>query len=306
MNLKLHKLGLVPFPQNIQWAQHSLLQPTPILLDDDTIRVYCGMRDAKGQSRVGFVDLDARDPRKILKVSEKPALELGQDGMFDESGVVPCAIIRRDGKFQLYYAGYQLGQRIRFYVFSGMAMSDDGENFTRQQRTPVLERSDSEPLFRVIHSILPDGGKWHAWYGAGDTFREGEHKTLPVYNVRHLESEDSEHFPEAGRVVIDIQGDEHRIGRPYVVRCKDGYVMFYGYGSEQEPYNLGMAVSDNGFTWTRCDEMVRFDAPDEPWEKEMKAYPAAINTRHGAYFFYNGNAYGKDGFGCCKIEGLFE
>src|SRR5205814_305592 len=46
------------------WHRHSALQPTPLLLKEETIRVFAGFRDEKGASRVGFVDLQASDPTK--------------------------------------------------------------------------------------------------------------------------------------------------------------------------------------------------------------------------------------------------
>ena len=306
-NIKIKKLGLIPFPkEQISWAAHTLLQPTPILLDEDTIRVYCGMRDNDGKSRAGYVDLDARNPLKILDVSRKPVLDIGQHGMFDESGVVPCAVTKDKNGFRLYYAGYQLGQHIRFYVFSGLAESQDGKTFERVKRVPVLERSDKEPLFRVVHSILSTDNGWQAWYGAGDEFRSGETKTLPVYNVRYMRSDNGVDFPTHGQTVLDIAPEEHRIGRPYVLKNGSGYIMFYGYGTEKDPYKLGIAVSDDGLSWQRQDDKMLFDEKDNDWETEMKAYPSVIKTVHGNYFFYNGNAYGRDGFGCCLIEGLID
>src|SRR3954464_14901165 len=96
MPMQWKKLGLIyPAHSTSPWQQHSALQPTPLLLDHRTIRVFAGFRDENGVSRVGYVDLDADDPTRIRKVSETPALDTGLRGMFDENGVVPCAIIRR-------------------------------------------------------------------------------------------------------------------------------------------------------------------------------------------------------------------
>src|SRR5438270_337025 len=88
-----------------KWARHTALQPTPWVRGSE-IRVFVGMRDEQGRSRVGYVDLDASDPSRVLRVSEKPALDLGAPGTFDENGVVPCAVVERDGALFLYYAGY--------------------------------------------------------------------------------------------------------------------------------------------------------------------------------------------------------
>ena len=305
MNIDFKKIAFIKFPKDIPFAQHSLLQPTPILISPDVIRVFCGMRDEHGRSRVGFVDLSARNPAEVISYSRRPCLDLGEPGMFDESGVVPCAVAFIDGRLHLFYAGYQLGQSVRFYVFSGVAVSDDnGATFERQKIVPLIERSDAEPLFRVIHSILPTKNGWATWYGAGTHFREGNSKTLPVYDVKYMEADNIYNFPTSGQTAITLHENEHRVGRPYVVRTKKLHYMFYGYGSESEPYRLGLATSKDGISWERSDSVMKAISHDEEWETEMQAYPAFISTSYGDYFFYNGNNYGRDGFSCCSIKGL--
>src|SRR3954462_6879116 len=121
------KKGLIYGPTGVRlWARPSALQPTPYLKREGVVRIFAGFRDCAGVSRVGFVDLDAANPSTIMQVSEEPVLDIGEPGAFDENGVVPCAIVERDGKLLLFYAGYQLGQKVKFYAFSGLAVSDDG------------------------------------------------------------------------------------------------------------------------------------------------------------------------------------
>jgi hypothetical protein len=37
--------------------RHSAAQPTPLLIDDDVIRVFVGFRDSQGVTRLGYVDV---------------------------------------------------------------------------------------------------------------------------------------------------------------------------------------------------------------------------------------------------------
>src|SRR5205807_3262627 len=137
------------------------------------------------------VDLDADNPSKVLRVSDRPALDVGIPGAFDENGVVPCAIVRRDHSLYLYYAGYQLGHKVKFFVFSGLAISTDGGNsFQRYSRVPISDRTDREPYFRVVHSLMPENGVWKIWYGGGDSFSQANGKQLPNYDIRYTESPD--------------------------------------------------------------------------------------------------------------------
>jgi hypothetical protein len=194
--------------------------------------------------------------------------------------------------------------RVRFIAFSGAAeSSDNGVTFTRLSRVPIVDRTNTEPLFRAIHSILIEDGRWRIWYGAGDQFVKGRDKTLPQYNIRYMESENGIDFPSTGLVALDIKEGEHRVGRPNVLKCSNGkYLMFYGYGSESEPYKLGLAESADGHSWVRCDERLGLELSSSGWDSEMMAYPSVIQTLSGTYLFYNGNSYGSTGFGVAVLK----
>jgi sucrose-6-phosphate hydrolase SacC (GH32 family) len=300
--MEWNKLGLVFRPDgNSAWAKHSALQPTPIL-QGNTLRVFCGFRDDDGVSRIGFVDLDATDPTVVLAVSQTPALDVGATGAFDSHGVVPCAVVQRGDEIYLYYAGYLRGETVRFQAFCGLAISQDGgQSFARYSADPILDRTPDEPLFRAIHSIFLEDGKWKTWYGAGSEFVAGKNKTLPVYNIRYMESEDGINFPSQGSVAIATLEGEHRVGRPYVVKQGNRYLMFFGKGKEDSPYQLTYAESPDGHSWTRCDDLNGLTLSMSGWDSQMMAYPALITVKESTYLFYNGNDYGKLGFGCAKL-----
>lgn len=301
--MKWKKLGLVFNPKGkFDWAVSHALQPTPLVLED-RIRAFVGLRDAQGVSRIGFVDVDRHDPGRVLGYSPTPILDIGEDGCFDENGVVPSAIVADGTRLYLFYAGYQLGKKVRFSVLGGLAVSDDGGvSFRRQQRVPVFERTDKETLFRVPHSVIVEDGLWRAWYGAGDHFVQGAAKTLPVYDIRYTESRSVTEFREDGRVVLPTTGTEYRLGRPYLFRRAPGrHYLFYGFSTEDEPYRLGYAVSDDLLTWRREDDRLGIVPSESGWDSEMLAYPAVVATGSKVVMLYNGRNYGEDGFGAAEL-----
>ena len=301
--MEWEKLGLVYGPDGTSpWAKHSALQPTPIVLGD-VIRIYCGFRDDEGTSRVGFVDVSSTDPTSVMKVSEDPVLDVGEFGTFDSHGVVPCAVVRRDEGVYLYYAGYLRGEKVRFQAFSGLAISnDDGETFSRYSQVPILDRTEEGSLFRAIHSLIYEDGKWRTWYGAGNAFVQGKYKTLPVYNIRYMESDDGVHFPKDGSVAVDTLEGEHRVGRPYVIKKDGRYLMFFGKGMEEQPYRLTYAESTDGINWVRRGQISGLTLSERGWDSEMMAYPSVVTTDSGTFMFYNGNNYGRSGFGCAMLK----
>jgi hypothetical protein len=303
--MEWEKLGLVwtaPDASGLWGA----LQPTPLLLGD-RIRVFAGCRDAEGRSSVWWVDLDPEDPACVLGEASTPALTAGGPDSFDVNGVVPCAVAPTGDEVRLYYAGYSPpgGPDERFRVFSGVAAAprDDTTSFRRFRDTPLLRISADEQLFRVVHSILPADGGWRAWYGAGHEFRTGRTKLLPVYDIRQMDSPDGLDFPDAGEVAIPLGSpDEHRVGRPYVVRHEGGYRMYFGAGTEETIYRLTFADSADGRSWRRHDGRLGLECTPGGFDAEMTAYPAAVTTATGTYLFYNGNGYGRDGFGVAVLR----
>lgn len=286
------------------WAHNSALQPTPhVSAADGRVRVFVGMRDAEGVSRVGFVDVSAENPAQVLRVSELPALDVGVPGAFDENGVVPCAVVERDGLLYLYYAGYQLGRKVKFFVFGGLAVSrDGGETFERHSRVPVCDRTDDELFFRVIHSIMYEGGRWRVWYGGGGDFDVEDGRQYPRYNIRYAESADGLSLGRDYKVCVDTRGGEYRVGRPYVVKDGGLYKMFYGSGTKGEGYRLAYAESADGVSWERRDGEVGIDVSESGWDSRMQAYPAVVRAGARTYMFYNGNDYGRDGFGYAVLD----
>jgi hypothetical protein len=301
--MKWKKHGLIyEVDGRSDWRRHSALQPTPFLVDEVTIRVFVGFRDDKGESRVGFVDLDATEPCNVLRVSEKPCLDLGEVGMFDENGVVPCAVVRREQGLFLYYAGYQLGLNVKFMAFSGLAVSiDNGFSFRRYQRVPIFDRTDREPYFRAIHSLLWENGVWRIWYGGGDAFLHQNGKRLPSYDIRYTESADGLTMPNHFTVSIPTGPDEYRVGRPYVIKSAGRYQMFFGAGTEKTGYRLAYADSADGINWIRNDSELGLTVSPEGWDSTMQAYPSVIRVGEKTYMFYNGNDYGREGFGFAEL-----
>ena len=303
--MKWRKQGLVYGPDpNSSWAQRWALQPTPILLSDGTIRVFAGFRTHAGVSRVGYVDLDADDPSRVLAVSKEPVLDIGVPGAFDENGVVPCAIVAREDRLFLYYAGYQLGQQVKFYVFGGLAISTDGGlTFQRHSRVPICDRTDDELYFRVIHTMMRDGAVWRAWYGGGDEYSSQDGRQLPRYDIRHALAPDGLSLSGDYQVCVAQDGEEYRVGRPYVFKDDDGrYRMLFSAGTAATGYRLAYAISTDGVNWSRKDQDVGIDVSPSGWDSEMQAYPAVIRYKDKTYLFYNGNNYGEEGFGYAVLE----
>ncbi|MDR5702654.1 MAG: hypothetical protein QXI60_01940 [Thermofilaceae archaeon] len=301
--MKWRKLGLVWGPDgSIPWAAHSALTPTPVLLGNGVLRVYAGFRDTRGVSRIGFVDLDAMNPLRVLRVSREPVLNTGTDGAFDDNGVILGDIVVHEETFYMYYVGFQLVEKVKFLAFTGLAVSSDGESFERVSSVPVLDRSDEGIFIRAIHSVIVEGNIWRVWYACGDGWIWIDGKPFPQYHIRYLDSPDGVTFPDEGESVLVCEKAEYRVGRPRVIREGGMYRMFYTRGTMTGEYIPGYAESTDGVHWLRKDAEVGIDRSPEGWDSQMLCYPSIIRCEDRVYMFYNGNEYGRDGFGCAILE----
>jgi hypothetical protein len=278
--------------------------PTPHLLDDSTLRIYLAFTDQDTVGRVGYVDVSPEDPSRILGVSENPVLDIGQPGAFDENGVVPTSVVRVGDELYMYYVGFQLGQKVRYFQFQGLAISSDGgESFERHARVPVIDRSDTELVNRTSAFVMREDGRFRMWYVGGSDWTVVNGKPLPVYNIRYLESPDGKEWPDRGQVAIDFKDDdEHALGRAWVVKHDGLYKMLFSRRSRSLGYRVGYAESPDGIDWTRDDDRAGIDVSDEGWDAAMVAYTSIFTHGERTYLFYNGNDLGQTGFGWAVLE----
>ncbi len=304
--MQWNKLGLVYQPNGTKWwARSHAMIPTPVMLNDNVVRVFVTCCDDRGIGRVGYVDLDARNPTRVVAVGGEPLLDIGQSGTFDENGALVCSVVPLpSGNLFMYYAGFELGTKIRYRLLTGLASRTPGEaGFQRVKQTPVLERSDSELFFRGGPFTLYENNRFRLWYVAGSGWEQVGDAIKPVYEIRYLESEDGIHWPEEGASCIRIEKEnEHGFGRPYVLHDGTMYRMFYSVRRRDvESYRLGYAESADGLAWQRKDHLVNLNVSEAGWDSSMICYSAVICLHGRWYMFYNGDDFGRTGFGVAEL-----
>lgn len=306
MTMRWRKLGCIYAPDgNEAWARSHAAIPTPVQMPDGGLRVYFGSRDDRGVGRIGYADLDPRDPTRILRRAAKPVLDIGRPGCFDDNGVLPTCAIWRGAELWLYYAGYQLGVRVRYVLFSGLAISrDGGESFTRVSEAPILGCCDGELLYRTAPFVWPDGsGNWRMLYIAGDHEVMVGGKAVPSYDMRELQSADGRHWGGPGRFVLGPdEAVEHGLGRPFVVSSRAGYELYFSTRTLRHGYRLAYATSADGHNWQRNDAALGLDVSPAGWDSETISFSAVTTLPGGTHLFYNGNGFGQTGFGVAVRE----
>ncbi|MDR2769676.1 MAG: hypothetical protein LBB19_03960 [Puniceicoccales bacterium] len=300
--MKWKKKGVIYCPNGeAEWMQHSFLTPTPVLMDDK-IRLFGGIRDKDGVSRIGFIDVSAENPSNVLYVHKEPVLDIGEDGCFDDNGIILGTILYDHPLWRMYYVGFQLVNKVKFFAFSGLAYSNDLQNFKRHSQTPIMDRRDGIRFIAGIHSILKEDNKYKVWYAGGNGWEIINGLPYPRYSIFYIESPDGCHFDfKSNMHLIKPTKNEYRIGRPTIYKIKNKYIMFTTYDTLKKEYKMAYFESFDGMSWERKDEEVVFIGEKTAWDLEMMCYLTLLKYGQKTYLFYNGNGMGKTGVGYAEL-----
>ena len=302
--MKWEKKGLIYCASNDSvWRYQWAMLPTPLLLNDNCLRVFIGFCDKDNVGRIGYVDVNPDNPSQILKISNTPVLDIGRIGCFDDNGVVPISVMRKDNEIRLYYIGFSQGVKVPYYMFCGLAISrDNGETFERYSQTPVLDRINDEVYARCGVNVIKDGDKYRMWYigshKEGWTVSGG--KLKPLYMMKTTTSDNGLHWRNDSFDCMEyLSTDEHGFGRPYVWKEDGMYKMYFCIRTYSRGYYIAYAESSDGFKWLRKDPCI--DLSKNGWDNENMSYPYIFKHKDRTYMFYNGNGCGKTGFGYAEL-----
>jgi hypothetical protein len=213
-----------------------------------------------------------------------------------------------EGKRLLYYNGWQRSHKVPYVILTGLAISEDqGATFKRVRQTPILERTDYATIVRSTPEVIPpDGGSpmWRMWYSAGSRFLSRDGHWAPIYGLRYAESSDGINWRDHGTEVLSPrEPDEFGLTRPAVWPSGTMLHMLYSCRSQSRIYSIEHALSTDGVTWHRQDGGSGVNPSDHGWDSEMVAFPSLVRTGEDIYLFYNGNGYGREGFGVAVYDG---
>lgn len=301
--MNIEKIGFIYSCDKISDWMHSYASlPIAKHIKESIFRIYFSPRDSQNRSNGSYLELDIKSPKKILKIAENPILESGIPGMFDDCGAQPCSILEIEGRQYMYYTGWSLGASIPFRTYLGLAIREaDGDCFVKYSLAPILDRNDSEPLSVGWCFVMIHDGIFKMWYESNIGWKKINNQWEHFFNIKYAESKDGIYWERRNRVCIDIKGDENVVSRPSVLFEDNKFKMWYCF-KVNRLYRLGYAESLDGINWVRLDNEITISGTSENWDNEEMAYPFVFNHEGNKYLLYNGNKYGKTGFGLAQIK----
>jgi sucrose-6-phosphate hydrolase SacC (GH32 family) len=150
------------------------------------------------------------------------------------------------------------------------------------------------------------------WYISGKRWISSPEATQAerVYKIFHATSNDGIHWKRDNRLIVpDSIGADECQALPSVLEVDGVYHMVFCYrdaiGFRTEAgkgYRLGYAYSNDLVNWTRDDQVLGLELTGEGWDGQMMCYPHLFRLDERVAILYNGNNFGKEGFGLAMLE----
>lgn len=316
--MKWRKLGKIFNP-----SQHALpsgcdvfAQSPQALVLEDRVRIFFSTRvlDNVGKylSHVAFVDFDPTLTH-ILQVSTHEVIQLGGLGCFDEHGIFPMHVMADGARVLAYTTGWNRKVSVSVDAAIGLAISHDGGlHFEKYGTGPILASSLHEPFLVGDAFVRRYGDLYYMWYIFGSQWKKFSGAEAPdrVYKIAQAVSPDGVQWVRNGHPIISdkLNADECQ-ALPTVIELDRRYHMYFCYrqahgfrNQRESAYRLGYAYSDDLTHWTRQDTEAGINVSADGWDSQMQCYPHVFQLNGAIYMLYNGNDFGRTGFGLAVLE----
>jgi hypothetical protein len=300
----------IPEKYGIEYAK----SPQAVVFHD-FVRIYfsaCRHDKNKLISYVCLADF-TKDFSDVLNV-QKQIIPDGALGCFDEHGIFPFSPLQFDNKICAYTSGWSRRVSVSVDTGIGIAVSEDGgKSFHRLGDGPVMSSSLDEPFLVIDAFVRWFEDRFHMWYIYGKEWKQYKPEDEPerIYKIGHAVSHDGIDWRRDGMQIIPDRIKDESQALPCVIFFNNQYHMFFCYrysydfrNNENNTYRLGYACSDSLNHWNRCDEKLNFPIAEDEWDSQMQCYPNIFEMDGKLYLLYNGNEFGKNGFGLAELEKL--
>lgn len=310
------KIGKIfdPTEHSLPNGCHEYAQSPQAIVFDDYIRVYFSTRkrDDSGKylSHISFVDFD-KNFNEILKISNNTVIELGELGCFDEHGIFPINVLKDDDKILAYTTGWNRKVSVSNDASIGLAFSyNNGTTFEKHGRGPILTASVDEPFLVADAFVKKFDNTYHMWYIYGTKWIDNLATPERVYKIAYAKSKDGINWTRDSKPIIsDVLNENECQALPTVEFYNGKYHMYFCYreaigfrNEKNKGYRIGYAYSKDLKTWKRNDELSGINLSLSGWDSEMMCYPNIFKDGNKLFMLYNGNNFGKNGFGLAIAE----
>ncbi len=260
--------------------------------------LYYSVSPYKGKPTVGWTIGVATSDNLVdwTKVSE-----LRNTGEAEAKGfTAPGAIVLR-GKIHLFYQTYGNGKRDAICH----AWSDDGLEFVRNPTNPIFRPTGNWTVGRAIDAdVIPYRGKLLLYWATRDPEMKIQMQGVSAAPLdSDFTREDWTQLNLDGPILaptvptklddpnLDLAWEKRCVEAAAMARHNGRLYMFYAGGYNNDPQQIGVAVSDDGVSFKRLsDKPLVPNGPPGSWNSSESGHPFLFQGDDGQdYLFYQGN-----------------
>lgn len=241
-------------------------------------------KDVPGQGW-GIGIAESRDLVNWVKVGE-----ITPEAGYESKGLcAPCARVI-DRKVHLFYQTYGNGRNDAICH----AVSDDGISFVRDKTNPVFRPDGNWNCGRAIDAeVIFFRGKYYLYYATRDPdFRIQMQGVAVALGTTNFERQSWKNLSINGPILKpELPWEKNCIEGASVIEKKGKLFMFYGGAYNNEPQQIGVAVSTDGVTWKRMSDkpFLPNGNPGE-WNSSESGHPHIFKDKKGrTWLFFQGN-----------------
>lgn len=225
---------------------------------------------------------------------------------------MPADIIRHDDTtWFLYYTGWTRSGSVPYVTSIGLAVSTDNcQTFTKHAQGPIIGLNKYDPILVNGPSVTKSGETYHMFYSSATKWVDYKGKKEVYYFIKHATSGNGIDWNINDKFLLPVLTEEEVQNAPRISKIGETYYLWFCYrkgldfrSDLNSGYKLGLAVSKDLETWTRLeDNELGITKSESGWDNEMMCYPYMIQDNDALRLFYNGNYFGKNGFGYAEMK----
>lgn len=273
--------------------------PLAVHLVDNIFRVFFSGRNKDNKSSVTYVDLDIFT-REVKKVSNNTVFKYGENNSFYSHGVSIGSVYSVANKKYILFMGWQIRNGGHWRGDIGRLLLEDKDTLLVEPNKAFIVCDDEDKISLSYPWVIFDEGIYKMWYGSTESWDSPNSEMIHV--IKYATSRDGENWKKHGLAIPFKIGTAQAFSRPTIFKDLNGYHMYFSYRSgDGTKYRIGYAYSKDSLNWDRKKNS-GIEVSKSGWDSEMICYPFIFEHKDKRYMLYNGNGYGKTGFGLAILE----
>lgn len=275
--------------------------PLAVNIKDDVYRVFYSGRDKNNKSSVGYVDIDIIK-QNIIEACKTPLLTYGDQNSFYSHGIsIGNMYCDNHGNDNILFMGWQIPEGGHWRGDVGKILVKNKLDMKLNPKEAFMSVDEEDKVSLSYPWVEFHDGIYKMWYGS--TIDWSSENGEMIHVIKYATSADGETWTKHGVAIPYELGVAQAFSRPSVIIDESGYHMWYSYRNGRgTAYRIGYSHSQDGINWINQLDKVGLDINSKGWDSEMICYPFVFDHHGRRFMLYNGNDFGREGFGLAELE----